>query len=505
MLSKILVVDDEPDLELLVTQKFRKEIRAGKYQFTFVNTGKEALLTLQQQPDIDLVLSDINMPGMDGLALLAKTQEINPIVKTVIVSGYGDMERIRKAMNNGAFDFLTKPIDFEDLKITIKKTLNHVEEIKEKLRLQQEQSRILHQQALVFENIHDAIIITDISGHIIDWNPSAERMFGYAKAEVLGKTPEFLHLPEKASVLIQEILGTVRKGDRRAGEINFICKNGKEIICESISLPLYDAFLEKTAVIWVNHDITARKQAEAEIQKALIKEKELNELKSRFVSMVSHEFRTPLSIIVSCSDLLLSCKDKFSEEKQEQILKRIPKSAHHMNSLLNGVLVLSQAQLGKTNFTPVPLNLEIFSQEILEEIQLTDQQHHKFIFNCNPQKLSVKMDENILKHILFNLLSNAVKYSPESSLVSLNILGEKEQVICEVKDEGIGISVLDQERLFEAFHRGSNVGKISGTGLGMAIVHNAVKLHGGSITVKSQVGAGTTFTVCLPLIKSAVV
>jgi adenylate cyclase len=133
-MAKILVVDDEVDLEILIKQKFRRQIRENLYQFVFAANGYEALEKLQQNPDIDVVLSDINMPGMDGLALLTKLKEMSPLIKTVIISAYGDMDNIRVAMNRGAFDFLTKPVNFEDLELTVEKTIQHVKQLAETLK-----------------------------------------------------------------------------------------------------------------------------------------------------------------------------------------------------------------------------------------------------------------------------------------------------------------------------------------------------------------------------------
>ncbi|HVG41116.1 MAG TPA: adenylate/guanylate cyclase domain-containing protein [Chitinophagaceae bacterium] len=132
-MAKILVADDEADLEMLIKQKFRRQIREHKYEFVFALNGNEALERLKQHPDIDIVLSDINMPGVDGLTLLNKLSDVSPLIKTVIVSAYGDMTNIRTAMNRGAFDFITKPVDFEDLQLTIEKTLQHVTQLKETL------------------------------------------------------------------------------------------------------------------------------------------------------------------------------------------------------------------------------------------------------------------------------------------------------------------------------------------------------------------------------------
>src|SRR6187455_2902694 len=133
-MAKILVVDDETDLEVLIKQKFRQKIREHKYEFLFAINGKHALEQLEQNDDIDIVLSDINMPEMDGLTLLSRINEQNTLLKSVIVSAYGDMENIRTAMNRGAFDFVTKPVNFEDLELTIDKTIRHVDQMKETLR-----------------------------------------------------------------------------------------------------------------------------------------------------------------------------------------------------------------------------------------------------------------------------------------------------------------------------------------------------------------------------------
>lgn len=137
-MAKILVVDDEEDLEMLFRQKYRQKIRTGEYEMLFALNGQMAIETLQDHPDVDLILSDINMPVMDGLTLLSNTKEKNPLIKTVIISAYGDMENIRKAMNLGAFDFVTKPVDFQDLEITIEKTLSYINQIKGTLQAMRE-------------------------------------------------------------------------------------------------------------------------------------------------------------------------------------------------------------------------------------------------------------------------------------------------------------------------------------------------------------------------------
>ncbi|MDJ0592345.1 MAG: hybrid sensor histidine kinase/response regulator [Pleurocapsa sp. MO_226.B13] len=244
------------------------------------------------------------------------------------------------------------------------------------------------------------------------------------------------------------------------------------------------------------------------LNNALKQEKKLNELKSRFVTMASHEFRTPLASILSSAELLEHYSHKWSEEKKLSHLYRIQSSVKHITELLNDVLLLGKADAGKLKLSPSRFNLFQFCQELVAEIQLTTTTHQiNFqVENCSPasdceQKSKgdlVCMDEKLLRQILTNLLSNAVKYSPESDKVDFSLTYQSKQAVFQVRDFGIGIPPEEQNLLFESFHRAVNVGSIPGTGLGLPIVKRAVDLHGGTISIASQLGLGTTFTVALP-------
>ncbi|KAM3114589.1 PAS domain S-box protein [Phormidesmis sp. 146-33] len=255
-------------------------------------------------------------------------------------------------------------------------------------------------------------------------------------------------------------------------------------------------------------DITDRKQAEVEICKALETERELSELKSRFVSTASHEFRTPLSTILSSADLLEFYAGDWTPDKQIEHIQRIQNAALNMNNLLSDILVIERAEAKKLNFEPAPIDLLAFCQRLLDEMQLNDQQDHKLILEVQSSgkldaikldAIPAHMDEKLLRQIFSNLLSNAIKYSPSGSSIVCRLTCESNQAIFEVQDQGIGISVEDQARLFEPFHRGMNVGTISGNGLGLAIVKQSIEVHRGQISVSSQEGVGTTIRVSLPL------
>ncbi|CAM3806082.1 adenylate/guanylate cyclase domain-containing protein [Mucilaginibacter galii] len=163
-MAKILVVDDEADLELLVKQKFRKKIRENVYEFVFAQNGEEALERVKDHPDIDVVLSDINMPVMDGLTLLSRLPEANPMLKAVVVSAYGDMQNIRTAMNRGAFDFITKPVDFADLDLTMEKTILHVRQLQETIKAIKENNIL---KMYVDENVLNFMTHKEFEGSLL--------------------------------------------------------------------------------------------------------------------------------------------------------------------------------------------------------------------------------------------------------------------------------------------------------------------------------------------------
>jgi PAS domain S-box-containing protein len=272
--------------------------------------------------------------------------------------------------------------------------------------------------------------------------------------------------------------------------------------------PVQDAQGQVYRLAGIAEDITSRKQVEEELYNTLQKERELRELKSRFVSMTSHEFRTPLTTIQSSADLLERYRQRFSEEKQLTHLYRIQTAVERMIQMLNDILILGQAEAGKLEFDPTSVDLVQFCRNLVEDLQLAANSKNavsesmleeRIRFTCQCQSLPASFDEKLLRHILNNLLSNAIKYSPSGSTVQFNLTYVNDNAVFQIQDQGIGIPPEDQPRLFNSFHRAKNVGTIQGTGLGLAIVKQCVDLHGGEITVTSQIGKGTTFTVTLPL------
>lgn len=247
---------------------------------------------------------------------------------------------------------------------------------------------------------------------------------------------------------------------------------------------------ERTAELEVAHD---------GLRRALHHERELHELKSRFISMVSHEFRTPLSIIMSSTEILDAYLDRLSPEERAQNLRDIFEATHHMGSMVDEVLFLSRVEAGKMICRPAPLDLEGFCRKLAAELTTASHDRCPVIW-CPPGKIPAAFaDESLLRHILTNLIGNSIKYSASGSPVEFELEVSGSMAIFFVRDKGIGMSETDAKQVFEAFHRGANVGDRQGHGLGMAIAKSCVELHDGEIHVQSDLGRGTTVKVSLPL------
>ncbi|HEY6864440.1 MAG TPA: ATP-binding protein [Burkholderiales bacterium] len=264
-----------------------------------------------------------------------------------------------------------------------------------------------------------------------------------------------------------------------------------------------DAEGRAVRMIGTNVDIERQKRAEAELLTAVQREKELSELKSKFLSMASHEFRTPLATILSSSELLERYAERIDPQEKASLLQSIESGAKRMNELINDVLTIGRAESGVLRLNPARLDLRDLCARVIREFRIAQGRSHVVRFNDRFDLPAVEMDERLLRHILENLLSNAAKYSPEGSEILVTLARRAEDVFIDVQDHGIGIPEGDQARLFESFHRASNVENRPGTGLGLAIVRKAVDLHGGSISFRSAPGKGTHFTVCLPVYSRA--
>ncbi|MBV6627247.1 MAG: PAS domain S-box protein [Rivularia sp. (in: Bacteria)] len=245
-------------------------------------------------------------------------------------------------------------------------------------------------------------------------------------------------------------------------------------------------------------DITDYKQAESELRQALEQARRLSELRQRFVSMLCHQFRTPLNVVSFSSDLLRRNIHQWSEEKNHSYLDLIQDAVEQISELLDEILLFGKAEADTLKCEPRQLDMKQYCRDIIAQIYLAGGKQKAINFQSQGECSTRSVDPKLLHHILTNLLSNAIKYSVGSNAVNLELICEEEDVVFKIVDGGIGIPAVDQQQIFEPFYRGSNIDNIPGTGLGLSIVKTLADIHGCEISLSSEVGVGTTFTLKVP-------
>lgn len=355
----------------------------------------------------------------------------------------------------------------------------------------------------VFENLGVGVAVVQ-NGVMQFINPAMADMLGWAREDLLQQAfTKALHPDDVAGV-------TDRHQRRLKGEAveayyltRFVTAAG-DIRHLEISGAVLDWSGEPATLLFAV-DVTARLQAEQAQRQALERQRELNELRSRFIAMASHEFRTPLTSILGAVELLGDYGDRLDAAERTDVLDRIRRAVTRMSHMVESVLRIGVDEASLLAFEPRFVELAGLCRTVVAEVE-ADRGASKcrIALDCPPDALRLQLDDNLLRHILVNLLSNAVKYSPQGGEVRFTARVDDRHLTFEVVDQGIGISSQDMPRLFDSFHRGSNVGHIPGTGLGLAIVKQAVERHRGHIRVDSQPGLGSCFTVVLPLLSDAV-
>ena len=357
----------------------------------------------------------------------------------------------------------------------------------------------------------DAVVRVDALGTIVGWNRQAETVFGWSTQEALGRTLHETIIPPQYRAAHLHGMSRFMAGnastviDQRI-EISALHRSGHEF---PIELAITRVVLEdssKFEFCSFIRDITQRKRAEEEIRASLEQQKELNQLKSRFVAMASHEFRTPLATILLSTDLLKHYIDRLPVSERDDLFQSINQAVRRMTKMLEDILTIGKAEAEQAQFNPSPLVIDVFCRELVEQV-LAEQdsmgtKRSQVKLSVEGDGLQAQFDEKLLRHIFENLLSNAAKYSPDGAVVDFQVVCNPQSFVFTVADRGIGVPAKDLPRLFESFHRASNVGNIAGTGLGLAIVKRSVELHSGSITVSSVLGEGTVFVVTLPRIEA---
>ncbi len=349
---------------------------------------------------------------------------------------------------------------------------------------------------LVVDNVPGLIMVKDQKGRFQLVNHLVADLYHASPALMLGKTNTDLSLSE-------QVLSFSAEQDREAlssGQPLFIAEEQvQDRYYQTSKIPLKRPDGSYDRLLIVATDITAHKQAEEALRRAFEQEKELGELKSRFVSVASHEFRTPLATILAAAETLSAYRQKMTDSQIDHRINNIRDQVDHLKNIIEDVLQLARIQAGRVEFNPVVLDLDSLCRSVIDEFQSHPDNAHRITYYCDENLHKVRLDKKLIRQIITNLVSNAIKYSPTASQIDIRLEYADQTIILKVHDQGIGIPEADLAHLFEPFHRASNVGSISGTGLGLSITKEAVELHGGIIGVDSQVGIGTTFVVTIPI------
>ncbi|BAB73236.1 ATP-binding protein [Anabaena sp. FACHB-709] len=491
---KILVVEDE----VIVARTIASQLNQLGYVVTGTASSGKAAIAKAIETSPELVFMDIILKGeIDGITTASYIRE-HLDIPVIFLTAYGDDNTIERAKITQPLGYIVKPFTSKDLRISIEMGLM-------KHRLERDIRENRDRLATLLNSISDAVIATDESGNVTFMNPAAEEITGWHQADAIGhEVSQIFNIIDEVTENVLENPVTKVLREQKVVYLDeytsLITKDGRRVPIGDSASPIMGLPNKINGVVIVFWDLSERRQTEL-LEQALQKERELNHLKSLFISTVSHEFRNPLSVIQTAIELIELHGQNLTETKKNTYIRRIKGAVQSMKLLMEDVLFMGKSEAAKLECNLVLLNLKEFCQELIEEFTAVETSGHEIIFTCSDETTNAFMDERLLHYIFVNLLSNAVKYSPQNETIRFDLTCDQTKgvAIFQIQDEGIGIPIADQSHLFESFYRASNSQSIQGTGLGLVIVKRCVEAHKGEIAFSSQEGMGTTFTITLPL------
>ncbi len=514
-LVKILLIDRELH-DYQVLKDILAQISTFQLNLNWVNNYAEGLEnTITNQADIYLIDRELESHSYSGLQLLKESRQ-KGCTQPIFILTESDLKsrEIEAITAAGATDYFDKSeLNVTLLEHSIRYALKE-QQINQALRLSEQR------YALALSAGEVGVWDWDIKNNQLYVATNLKAMLGYTNNEIIPNWEEWqklIHPDDQEPVKV--VLANHLAGLTSQYEVEYrrLHKDGTWRWFLSRGDTLRDSNGQPCRMAGSETDITERKQLEAYLRQSLENEKEINYLKSRFLTMVSHEFRTPLATILSSADLLEFYVEQLQKENALNHVERLQSAAEYMTQMLNDVLLMEDAKTGNLNFNPVWLDLCEFSNEFVKNLKFSinrtkviaqNKKHQIDVIihlNNNLEETHIYglFDKDLMKQILNHLLWNAIKYSPQGGSIVLEIdATDDEEIILQVKDRGIGIPTAEQTQIFEMFYRGNNIENIPGSGLGLSIVKSCVYLHGGDMSVQSTVGVGSTFTVKLPWHKS---
>lgn len=515
MRHSILIVDDD----IISARLLQNILRQNDYNvLPIANNGKEGIkIASELHPDI--IFMDIQMPGeLDGIdAGTLIQQELN--IPVVYITGDDDQRTFSRALQTNPTGYIIKPFQADNLIMVLEMAIfRHT--MTEKLRANEELLSV------TMKSIADGVVSTDQDGNIVFFNAAAEKLTDLQLSEVQNiNFRQALNLiNETGAPLFPEEKEGDQLLDPIYGEGIFICKNNNQLPISYSLAPIRDDKNEFRGYIFSFRDISLIKKAENELknmnrileekvarrteelrqknillEKALEKEKEINEFRSKIVTTISHEFKTPLTTIFSSTELLERYMDNEKlRAKTPRHFSLIKESVNLLSNHLSDILKFREYET-LNEIHPEPTDIIDFLDKMIQFYQSGVGKNHRveFTHNSLPEKLLI--DKKLLREIAGNFISNAIKYSNKNTTVKLAAEYSEGKLKISVRDEGVGISKEDQEKLFEYFYRAKITENIEGSGVGLAIARQAVNLLNGKIDVESEPGKGSTFSVEFPV------
>jgi signal transduction histidine kinase/DNA-binding NarL/FixJ family response regulator len=541
---KLLIIDDCAE-DRRIYRRYLLTDPHQSYEILEADSAEDGL-ALSQTTRCDVILLDFCLPDMSGLEFLSKLkqQQVEVTIPAIMLTGHGDEQVAVQAMKRGVQDYLVKQhLKADVLRLAVRNAIKQ-SSLQAQLNKTQERQRLIATTALrirqslnLEEILHtatvevqqllrcDRVVVYQFAPYTDD-KTIANSAQSWVSTVQSSNIPDISDGDEEIKDNLQIYKGKICQiygAGLDSGDLNLsedfniitnlvvpinLSNNGKQ---EAKLWGLLIAHQGSGERQWQPDEVEmlnevsvqltiAIQQAEllAQTQAALDKEKQLNAFKSQIIATVSHEYRTPLASILAAAHTLKEYGTQLDESKQKRFLQIVEEKARHLAKLVDDMLLVNQFELDKTKFQSTQLNMLQFFSDLIEQHQEIVGNSHELIFQITGNNQDFWGDRGLLRQIFVNLMSNAIKYSPDGGKIEFHLQGKDSQILFYIRDRGIGVPTQDQNNLFQSFSRGSNVDTIPGTGLGLAIAKACVELHGGEISLESQVGEGTKVTVSLP-------
>jgi PAS domain S-box-containing protein len=474
--ARILIVDDDEALLEALPEALR--LRMNGIQIDTSQTALEALERIRAI-DYDAIVSDIKLPGMDGLALMTEINELRPRTPTLLITGHGEHDLAVRALRGGAYDFVQKPIDRDYFVASLERAIRV-----RRLDRQVEQQRIeLERHARVLEHVDRGVFVVDDAGVIRYWNPAARAITGLETTALIGRRADEA-LPGWDAVGPEVPVSTEPGPGSVAAKTLPLEIDGRELWISISGVEFEDG------IVYAFRNLT--------------EERALDELKSDFIATVSHELRTPLAAIYGCARTLLRTDLSLAEPDRSRLLEVIAQESERLTRIVSDILLANQIDAGRLRISDHEFDVADLARGVVEQVEasLTGSEAISLELIAPQVVAPVSGDADKLRQVLLNLVDNAIKYSPDGGRVEVEVVQRDSGLRIAVRDSGLGISHGEQQRIFGKFYRvdPQQTRGVGGTGLGLYICRELVRRMDGRVSVSSTEGEGSTFVVELPLI-----